>query len=202
MAKTYLPTKNNLIKLKNSIKEFKNGQELLEEKKLILKRKIDEYKIEEKELRGKLKEIFQEAEDTLKKAVVDVGFDELIDISNAIKDDNTINIKYLTLMGVDIPSVISEELSAELNYGLYHTTIAVDESIIKFLEVKNLVIKLAGIDSTIIRLQKAIEKVERRSNALKEVIIPRDEKLAKKISLSLEEAERDEFVRLKVIKQK
>ena len=202
MAKTYLPTKNNLIKLKNSIKEFKNGQELLEEKKLILKRKIDEYKIEEKELRGKLKDIFQEAEDTLKKAVVDVGFDELIDISNAIKDDNTINIKYLTLMGVDIPSVISEELSAELNYGLYHTTIAVDESIIKFLEVKNLVIKLAGIDSTIIRLQKAIEKVERRSNALKEVIIPRDEKLAKKISLSLEEAERDEFVRLKVIKQK
>ena len=202
MAKTYLPTKNNLIKLKNSIKEFKNGQELLEEKKLILKRKIDEYKIEEKELRGKLKDIFQEAEDTLKKAVVDVGFDELIDISNAIKDDNTINIKYLTLMGVDIPSVISEELSAELNYGLYHNTIAVDESIIKFLEVKNLVIKLAGIDNTIIRLQKAIEKVERRSNALKEVIIPRDENLAKKISLSLEESERDEFVRLKVIKQK
>ena len=42
----------------------------------------------------------------------------------------------------------------------------------------------------------------RRTNALKEVIIPRDEKLAKKISLALEEEERDEFVRLKVVKRK
>lgn len=200
MAKQFLATKNNLLKLKSSIKMYKNGQVLLEEKKLVLKKKIENYLLEEKELKKDITEKLNQAEDSLKKAIVDVGFDELIDISNAIKDDDTIGIKYLTLMGVEIPSVISDENQAELNYGLYHTTLDVDESIVKFTEVKNLIIKLASIDSTVCRLQKAIEKVERRSNALKEVIIPRDENLAKKIATALEESERDEFVRLKVVK--
>ena len=200
MAKQFLATKNNLLKLKSSIKMYKNGQVLLEEKKLVLKKKIENYLLEEKKLKKDITEKLNQAEDSIKKAIVDVGFDELIDISNAIKDDDTIGIKYLTLMGVEIPSVISDENEAELNYGLYHTTLDVDESIVKFTEVKNLIIKLASIDSTVCRLQKAIEKVERRSNALKEVIIPRDENLAKKIATALEESERDEFVRLKVVK--
>ena len=201
MGKTYLSTKNNLLKLQNSIKEYKNGQILLEEKELILKKKLEEYKLKEKELKEKINMAYQDAEETLKKAVVDVGFDELIDISNAIKDDDTISIKYVTLMGVEIPSIVSEDLQLELNYGLYHTTAAVDESIVKFINVKSLIIKLVEVSATMARLQKAIEKVERRCNALKEVIIPRDEKIAKRISMALEEGERDEFVRLKVIKK-
>ena len=194
MSKNLLPTKNNLLKLKSSIEMSKNGQNLLEEKKLVLKKKIEYYLLEEKELKN--------TEDSIKKAIVDVGFDDLIDISDATRDDDTISIKYLTLMGVEIPSVISDEQGAELSYGLYHTTTNVDESIVKFVEVKNLAIKLTGIQNTICLLQKAIEKVERRSNALKEVIIPRDENLAKKITVALEESERDEFVRLKVVKGK
>ena len=202
MGKTYLFTKNNYLKLQKSIKAFKNGQVLLGEKEIILKKKIESYKLEEKNLKEKKDGILKEAEEMLKKAIVDVGFERLMDISNSIKDDDTIGIKYVTLMGVEIPSVITEELEPKLNYGLYNTTMAVDESIAKFLEVKSIVIKLAEIDNTIIRLQKAIEKVQRRSNALKEVIIPREEELAKKISIALEEGERDEFVRLKVAKSK
>ena len=144
--------------------------------------------------------ILNDAEYTLKKAIVDVGFDELIDITNSIKDDDTISIKYLSLMGVEVPSVISEDSSLTLNYGLYHTTSDVDNSITKFLKVKTEILKLTEIQNAIIRLKKAIEKVERRSNALKEVIIPKDETLAKKISNSLEETERDEFIRLKLLK--
>ena len=138
----------------------------------------------------------------MKKAIVDVGFDELIDISNAIKDDDTIHIKNLSLMGVEIPSVVSDNLEIVPNYGFYNTTSAVDESIVKFIEVKKLIIKLAEINNIMVRLQYAIEKLERRSNALKEVIIPRDEKIAKKISMALEEEERDGFVRMKVVKRK
>ena len=138
----------------------------------------------------------------LKRANVDVGFDELVDISNAIKEDKTINIKYLSLMGVDIPSVISEELETKISYGLYHTTISVDECVVQFIILKKYIIKLAELNNTIVRLQKAIEKVQRRSNALKEVIIPREEKVVKKIASALEESERDEFVRMKVVKKK
>lgn len=202
MGKIYLSTKNNLLKLQNSIKEYKNGQMLLEEKELVLKNKLENYKEKAKETQNKLNETLIDAENTLKKAIVDVGFDELIDISNAIKDDDTIHIKNITLMGVEIPSVVSSNLKIEPNYGFYNTTAAVDESIIKFIEVKRLIIQLTEINNTMVRLQNAIEKLGRRVNALKEVIIPRDEKLAKKISLTLDEEERDEFVRLKVVKRK
>ena len=163
MGKIYLPTKNNLLKLKRSIKEYNKGQKLLEEKELILKKKLENYRLQEKELGQMAKRAKVNAIQALKRANVDVGFDELVDISNAIKEDKTINIKYLSLMGVDIPSVISEELETKISYGLYHTTV---------------------------------------SNALKEVIIPREEKVVKKIASALEESERDEFVRMKVVKKK
>lgn len=202
MGKIYLPTKNNLLKLKSSIKEYNKGQKLLEEKELILKKKLENYKLQEKELGQMAKKAKENAIQALKRANVDVGFDELVDISNAIKEDKTINIKYLSLMGVDIPSVISEELETKISYGLYHTTVSVDESVVQFIILKKYIIKLAELNNTIVRLQKAIEKVQRRSNALKEVIIPREEKVVKKIASALEESERDEFVRMKVVKKK
>ncbi len=202
MGKIYLPSKNNLLKLKRSIKEYNKGQKLLEEKELILKKKLENYRLQEKELGQMAKRAKVNAIQALKRANVDVGFDELVDISNAIKEDKTINIKYLSLMGVDIPSVISEELETKISYGLYHTTVSVDECVVQFIILKKYIIKLAELNNTIVRLQKAIEKVQRRSNALKEVIIPREEKVVKKIASALEESERDEFVRMKVVKKK
>ena len=158
MGAVYLPTKNNLIKLRNTIKHHKNGQKLLEEKSLILKRKLEDYKQKQNEIRNHLTQAIEDAENTLKKAVVDVGFDELMDISNAIVYDNTINIKYLSLMGIEIPSLKTEKLEPDLNYGLYHTTSNVDESILKFLKVKEEIVMLSEIDNIIFRLKKAIEK--------------------------------------------
>mgnify|MGYP003210622617 CR=1 FL=1 len=192
MGKIYLPTKNNLLKLKRSIKEYNKGQKLLEEKELILKKKLENYRLQEKELGQMAKKAKVNAIQALKRANVDV----------AIKEDKTINIKYLSLMGVDIPSVISEELETKISYGLYHTTVSVDECVVQFIILKKYIIKLAELNNTIVRLQKAIEKVQRRSNALKEVIIPREEKVVKKIASALEESERDEFVRMKVVKKK
>lgn len=200
MGIVYLPTKNNLIKLQNTIKQRKNGQKLLEDKSLILKRKLEAYKTEKKDLTKQLFIKMEDAKSALNKAIVDVGFDELIDISNAIKMDDSISIKYLSVMGVEMPSCIYQEEELEPNYGLYHTTMNVDESIVSFTNAKKIIIKLAEIESSIIQVKKAIEKNERRSKALKEVIIPKDEVLAKKIASTLEEAEREEFSRLKVVK--
>ena len=202
MGAIFLPTKNNLIKLQNTIKQRKNGQKLLEDKSLILKRKLEEYKIEKQKIKEQLNANLKHAQGALNKAIVDVGFDELIDISNAIKRDDSISVKYLSVMGVEMPSCIYQEQELEPNYGLYHTTIEVDESIIDFTEVKKIIIKLAEVEDSIIQLKKAIEKNERRSKALKEIIIPKDEDLAKKITGTLEEAEREEFTRLKVVKSK
>lgn len=197
-----LPTKNNLIKLKAFIKQSKQGKKLLEQKKMILKREIDKYKAEQVNLKKYGENLLQDAFESLKNANVDIGIEEMVSIANGIKEDDSIDIKYLTVMGTQIPSVIlKSKIKPEMNYGLYNTTSAVDEAISKFIQVKEYLVQLARVENTIFRLQISIEKVERRANALEQVIIPRDEKIAHKISEILDEMEMEEFSRLKVIKK-
>ena len=57
------------------------------------------------------------------------------------------------------------------------------------------------LENTILRINKAVEKVKKRSNALKDIIIPEDIEKIKKIQSILEEREREEFSRLKIIKK-
>lgn len=197
-----LPTKNNLIKLKGFIREAKEGKKLLEQKKMILKREMDKYKEEKRILEEEGNNLLKEAFESLKNANVDIGIEEMSSIANGIKQDDSIDIKYVTVMGVEIPSVIfKNEIKPEVNYGLYTTTSAVDEAITKFLKVKEYLVKLAKVETTIFKLQTSIEKVERRANALEQVIIPRDEKIAQKVSEILDEMEMEEFSRLKVMKK-
>ncbi len=197
-----IPTKNNLIKLRNFIKQSKEGQSLLEQKKLILQNELEKYKKKEKELQETGNSIVADAYMALNLANVDIGIDEILDISTGVKIDNNIDIRYISIMGVEIPSIVYEEPNIKINYGLYNTTAAVDEAITKFAKVKKYLIELAQIENIIYRLNRSIEKVQRRSNALSEIIIPRDEQIAKNIQNILEEAEREEFARLKVMKKK
>ena len=113
-----LPTKNNLIKLQAFIKQSKQGHKLLEQKKLILTRELDKYKQKEKDLKEQGKNIVKEAENSLKLSNVDIGIEAMMDISETVKeDDNSIDIKYKTIMGVEIPSIISQEKVIAPTYG-------------------------------------------------------------------------------------
>lgn len=198
-----LPTKNNLMKIKRSIRQSKEGQMLLEQKRMILSRELEKYKEQEKNLKSKGQKLFEEAYYYLKMANVEIGIDDMIDISDGIKIDNNIDIKYKTIMGVEIPSVVVPyEEKVNINYGLYNTTSSVDEAILKFMEVKKYILELAQMENIIFRLEKNIEKVQRRSNALKEIIIPAEEKNAKQIQEILDENEKEEFVRLKKLKKR
>ena len=197
-----LPTKNNLIKLKNFIKQSKEGHNLLEQKKMILQNEMKKYKEKYQELKDRSESVFLDAFNALNLASVDIGIDELLDISTGMKTEDNIDIQYISVMGVEIPSVVYDEQKIKINYGLYNTTASVDEAIVKFNEVKKYLIEMAQLENIINRLSQNIEKVQRRSNALSEIIIPRDEAIAKNVQNILEEAEREEFARLKVIKKK
>ncbi|HJJ04737.1 MAG TPA: V-type ATP synthase subunit D [Clostridiaceae bacterium] len=201
MGMRNLPTKNNLIKLKSFINQSKEGKKLLEQKKLILQREMDKYIKERKELKKRGENLLKEAFESLKNANVDIGIERVADIANGIEKDDSLDIKYISVMGVEIPSVVIGEKEQKINFGLYETTVAMDEAIVKFQEVKEYLVNFAQIETTITRLKASIEKVERRINALEQVIIPRDEKIAKKISDILDETEMEEFARLKIVKK-
>ena len=63
-------------------------------------------------------------------------------------------------------------------------------------------VTLAEIDNAVYRLANAIRKAQKRANALKNIVIPDFEYNIKFIADALEEKEREEFSRQKVIKLK
>ena len=67
--------------------------------------------------------------------------------------------------------------------------------------MKELTIRLAEIENSAYRLAYNIKKTQKRANALQNITIPKFEKLAKEIQEYLEEKEREDFTRLKVIKR-
>ena len=71
-----------------------------------------------------------------------------------------------------------------------------------FEKVKDLTLNLSMIENSAYRLAAAIKKTQKRANALKNITIPHYTQLSKDIADALEEKEREEFTRLKVIKQR
>ena len=78
---------------------------------------------------------------------------------------------------------------------------SLDEAKAAFEKVKELSIRLSMVENAAIRLAANIKKTQKRANALKNITIPKYEALTKDIQNALEEKEREEFTRLKVIKR-
>ena len=201
MDTSTLPTKNNLMKIKEKLKLSSQGQELLEKKKIILEMEKEKHKKNLQEKRENLEKLFNEGINKIKIASIDIGLEELKDISEEVDFKQKIDIKYKTVMGVEIPSIIYEKQKQKTMIGLYNTNIQVDEAIEIFTKIKTEIIELAEIENTILRINKAIEKVKKRSNALKDIIIPEEKQQIKTIEGILEEREREESSRLKIIKK-
>lgn len=199
----YLPTKTNLMNLQDAIKLSKQGQSLLERKKLILMNEKEKYEEKAKKLRDDVNKLFLEAYSLLQEACMDIGMEKIEKIVKLFQIEDKIDIKYKTVMGVEIPSIIWEEQIniKEIKYNLYSTSISLDKTVIKFNELKKYIFELTELENTVKRLEIAIQKVQTRSNALQNIIIPEQEEIAKNIQNVLEEKEREDFSRLKVIKR-
>ena len=104
-------------------------------------------------------------------------------------------------MGVEIPDVLyTPKKEYDLVYGLEESNSLIDDAYVQFQKIKDLTMVLAEIDNSVSRLATAISKTQKRANALKNVVIPRYQSEIKMISDSLDEKEREEFSRMKVIK--
>ena len=197
-----LPTKSNLIKLKKTIILAKQGQELLEKKKYILMKEVEKYISKRVQIEDEFKEQYEKAFYMLQNANVDIGINKVSSIAHNIGVDETLDIKYKTVMGVEIPIVdYKQREKPELTFGLLGTTINLDEAIIEFQKLKKILIDLAEIEVTVKRLNDSIVKVQKRSNSLKDIVIPNYEKQEKRIQETLDERDREEFTRMKMIKR-
>ena len=103
-------------------------------------------------------------------------------------------------MGVELPVVTLDDTQPDMYYGLNATNSSLDEAYLSFLEVKKMTAQLAEIENNVYRLADAIKKTQKRANALNNIMIPQFTATIKYITEALEEKEREDFSRLKVIK--
>jgi V/A-type H+-transporting ATPase subunit D len=200
MDATLFPTKGNLMISKSRLSLSKQGYELLDKKRNILVREMMGLIDQAKEIQEQIGETFSAAYKALQTANINIGINTVQQISKAIELEDQIVIKVRSIMGVEIPIIGEIKKEIEPEYGFARTTISLDEAYEKFLKVKQLTLLLAEVENAIYRLAINIKRTQKRANALQNVMIPRYEKLTKDISNALEEKEREEFTRLKMIK--
>ena len=200
MSVQTVPTKGNLLAAKKSLALSKNGFELLDRKRNILIREMMGLMGLASNIQNKIDDTYAQAYQALQMANITLGI--CSELSKTVPLDNSLNIAYRSVMGVEIPMIsIGEPSDMLVPYGLNSTNIMMDRAFLKFNEVKQLTAELAEVENSVYRLADAIKKTQKRANALKNIMIPRFEETVKFITDSLEEKEREEFSRLKIIKR-
>lgn len=193
-----LPTKGNLIATKHSLELAATGYELMDRKRNILTREMMGLISKAEEIQSRIDSTFTEAYDALMLANITLG--KTIHVAESVPVDDSVELRCRSVMGVEIPTVTADTSSPSLTYGASVTNSALDDALMKFHKVKELTRELAELENTIYRLAFAIKKTQKRANALKNIVIPGYNETISLITEALEEKEREEFARLKVIK--
>ena len=183
MALKVVPTKGNLISTKKQLQLAVLGYDLLDKKRNVLIKEMMSLLDDVKMVRDEITEAYQNAYDALQEANISLGL--ISDLVTATPIDYGITYHKQ-------PMVCS--------YNMDRSNSKVDYAYECFYRVKELTVVLAEVENSVYRLANTIRKTQKRANALKNISIPRFEETIKFISESLEEKEREEFSRQKVIK--
>ena len=197
------PTKGNLILAKNSLALASQGYELMDKKRNILIRELMALIAQAKDIQSEIDVTFQTAYRALQKANIELGISYVQETGESIPVEDSIEIKARSIMGTEIPLVRFHKKQEEVpTYAFYSTKESLDQARAAFDRVKELTIRLSMVENSAYRLASSIKKTQKRANALKNITIPSYSGLVRDITNSLEEKDREEFTRLKVIKRR
>jgi len=198
------PTRSELLQVKKKIVLANSGYNLLKKKRdgLIL-----EFFNVLKKARNMRQELTVEYTSALNKVNIARAIDsdmQIKSVAMSIKQQPLIELDTKNIMGVRVPSITSGEVKKsvfERGYGFLSATAKIDEAASAYELVVEKIIVAAEIEITLKRLLREIERTKRKVNALEQLTIPKLKTDAAYIRLRLEEMERDNFSRLKMLKK-
>jgi V/A-type H+-transporting ATPase subunit D len=199
------PTRSELIEIKRKIKLSETGHKLLKMKRDGLIMEFFQILAKARDIRGILTEEYRTAR---RRLTIAEGVEGVIAIKAAAfapKDKPYVHIRPKNVMGVVVPQVESRSVKkkiVERGYGIIGSRSAIDDAVNAYEILVEDVVAAAEIETTIRKLLVDIEKTKRRVNALEFKVIPELTEAAAFITFRLEEMERENTFRLKMIKQK
>lgn len=177
------------------------GYSLLDRKRVILINEIMTLVERASEIQKQIDRTYREAYEALERANIESGIRYVEEIAATVPVEDSVRLKVRSVMGTEIPLVEYDQSPSKPTYSFYSTNSSLDEARLAFEKVKELTIRLSMIENSAYRLANNIRKTQKRANALENITIPRLEDTKKAIENALEEKDREEFTRLKVVKE-
>ncbi|HYF81503.1 MAG TPA: V-type ATP synthase subunit D [Clostridia bacterium] len=195
-------TKTSLMAAQNSLELSEKGFELLDKKRNVLIMTMMGFIQKAEEIQKKVVVVFREAYEALQTANITMGISNVEQIAESISEATGFDVLTKSIMGVEIPEIQHGQTELPHYYSFYHTNTALDVAMYKFHEVKLLLYDLSEIEDSVYKLAMEVKRTQKRANALQNIQIPKYKEMVGRILEVLEEREREDFFRLKVIKKK
>jgi V/A-type H+/Na+-transporting ATPase subunit D len=194
-------TKIELFKYKRSSQVASMVQKILDDKRKVLLKNIEEMIAEAQKTRGGIWEPLQEIYESVNESYLSLGVATVDSVAQSTPGVMEVESDVKRVVDVTIPVLsVTEKDTKSIPYGFGDTNASIDRGakLIKNLLPK--ICKAAEYENSIFSLAKALEKTQKLLNALENVIIPQYKQRVRFILATLEEREREEFARLKKVK--
>jgi V/A-type H+-transporting ATPase subunit D len=172
---------------------------LLEQKRKVLMQETLAFTQRAAKLRLQLDEALAQARTALSKAIIEMGSDAVAQAALAVPIEESVQIYTRRFMGVAVTQAAYENTTRRHIPNLFQTTVSLDKALIALNNLKDVLVALSSVQNTARILAEHTKKTNKRANALKNITIPMLTRRVKLITESLEERERDDFTRLKII---
>ncbi len=194
-------TRLELIRTKARVRVAAKGLSLLKMKRGSLVMEFFEMAKQIRSMRENMRESVARAMESIRIAEAQAGTIEVERIA-AEQGGASATVNARNVMGVVIPNV---ELSLR-DYGAGYSVVSVPTSITdaksSFATLSRLIVEVVEKEASLRKLLNEIEKLNRRANAIENVVIPAMKSRIVYIKQRLEDLERDQTVSLKFIKRR
>jgi V/A-type H+-transporting ATPase subunit D len=196
-------TKIELLKFKKSSQVAIMVRKILDDKRKVLLKNIEEMIVEASKARGGIWEPLQDIYKSVNEAYLALGSDTVDSVAESTPPVMEVEVSTRRVVDVKIPALsVTEKDTKSMPYGFADTNSSIDRAAKQIKELLPKICKAAEYENSIFSLAKALEKTQKLLNALENVIIPQYQQNIRFIAQALEEKEREEFAKLKKVKAK
>lgn len=193
-------TRAQLLQLRESLAEARDGHQLLERKREVLLREVWDLMRAVRQHEDRVRDRFDAAHAALRAARLDAGSDAVRSALLAPSAQLVASVDARNLMGVSLPKVTLDLREERLTTSAGGTPAQLDVARNRWLDVAKALGAWAETYGSVWRVAAELARTQRRVNALEQVLIPEQEEAIQAIEATLEEAERESFVRAKRVK--
>ena len=194
-------TKIELFKYKRSTQVASMVQKILDDKRKVLLKNIEEMIAEAQKTRGGIWDPLQDIYQSVNESYLSLGVGTVDSVAQSTPGVMEVESDVKRVVDVTIPVLsVTEKDTKSIPYGFADTNASIDRGAKLIKDLLPKICKAAEYENSIFSLAKALEKTQKLLNALENVIIPQYKQRVRFILATLEEREREEFARLKKVK--